>query len=74
MFNRRFKQQLSLQDPLSAWAREVREQADKLRPGPERDMLLTKARQADTASHLNASHLNDWANSPGLQRPKLTLG
>jgi hypothetical protein len=62
---RRFKQYLTLQDRLSAWAETVRERAEKLRPGSERDMLLRKARQADTASHLQ-----DWANSPGLQSPK----
>jgi len=32
---RRLKHQLSLQDRLSAWANEVREQANQLRPGPE---------------------------------------
>jgi hypothetical protein len=31
----------------------------------ERDDVLRKARQADTAAHLD-----DWANSPGLQAPK----
>lgn len=60
----RFKQQATLQDRLAAWADEVREQAAKLRAGPERDALMTKARQADIASHLD-----DWANSPGLQPP-----
>jgi hypothetical protein len=62
---RRFKQQCALQDRLSAWANEVREQADQLRPGPERDMLLVKAQQADTASNLN-----EWVSSPGLQPPR----
>jgi hypothetical protein len=62
---RRFKQQLSLQDRLSAFAKGVREEAEVLPPGPEREALLKKARQADTASHLQ-----DWANSPGLQPPK----
>jgi len=62
---RRFKQQLSLQDRLAMWAKDLREQAAALPPGPERDELLKKARQADTASHLE-----DWANSPGLQSPK----
>jgi hypothetical protein len=62
---RRFKQLLTLEDRLSAWAKSVREQAQKLPPGAEREALLKKARQADTASHLN-----DWANSPGLQSPK----
>ena len=61
---RRFHQTKSLQDRLAAWAEEVREQAAKLPAGPERDALLKKLRQADTASHLE-----DWANSPGLQPP-----
>jgi hypothetical protein len=62
---RRFKQQLTLQDRLSAWVKQVQEQALRLPPGPERDTLLKKARQAEMASHLN-----DWAKSPGLQPPK----
>ncbi|MBH5401969.1 hypothetical protein HZZ13_29870 [Bradyrhizobium sp. CNPSo 4010] len=62
---RRFKQQLTLQDRLSASAKQVREQASKLPPGVERDALLRKARQADVANHLN-----DWVKSPGLQPPK----
>jgi hypothetical protein len=61
---RRFHQTKSLQDRLAAWAEEVREQAAKLPAGPERDALLKKLRQADTAAHLE-----DWANSPGLQPP-----
>jgi hypothetical protein len=61
---RRFKQTAPLQDRLTAWAKEVREQADQLPPGPERDGLLKKASQAETASHLD-----DWANSTGLQLP-----
>ena len=62
---RRFKQQVTLQDRLAAWSKKVEEQAAKLPPGPERDALIKKARQADIASHLN-----DWARSPGLQPPK----
>jgi len=62
---RRFKQVLSLRDRLAAWAKEVRQQADALPPGPERDALLKRLSQADVASHLDA-----WANSPGLQPPK----
>jgi hypothetical protein len=56
---------ISFHDRLTTWANQVRERADSLRPGPERDALLKKASQADTASHLD-----DWANSPGLQPPK----
>lgn len=62
---RRFKQQLTLQDRLSAWAKQLQEQAATLKPGPERDAFVKKARQADVAGHLD-----DWARSPGLQPPK----
>ncbi len=61
---RRFKQQITLQDRLAAWSTSVLEQAAKLPPGPEKDALIKKARQADVASHLD-----DWAHSPGLQSP-----
>ncbi len=62
---RRFKQQLTLQDRLTAWVTQLQEQASKLPPGPERDGLLRRARQADVASHLH-----DWVKSSGLQPPK----
>ena len=62
---RYFKQQTTLQDRVIEWAKEVRDQAAALPPGPNRDMLLKKMRQAETALHLE-----DWANSPGLQPPK----
>jgi hypothetical protein len=62
---RRFKQTNSLQDRLQAFADDVREEASNLPPGPQKDELLKKVRQADTASHLDA-----WASSPGLQPPK----
>jgi hypothetical protein len=65
MQRRRFKQTTSLKDRLASFAEEIRKKASELRPGPERDALLKRARQADTASHIN-----DWANSPGLQPPK----
>jgi hypothetical protein len=62
---RRFKQILSLRDRLAAWAKEVREQAASLPPGPEREALLKRASQADVASRLD-----EWSSSPGLQAPK----
>jgi hypothetical protein len=65
MLRRRLKQNISLRDRLAAWAKQVREQANSLPPGPERDALLKKAQQADTASRLE-----DWANSSGLQPPR----
>jgi len=61
---RRFKQQLTLQDRLVSWAKQILEQAKRLPPGPEREALLKKARQADVAAHLD-----DWAHSPGLRPP-----
>ena len=64
MKRRRFKQSTPLKDRLAAWAEDVREQAEQLPPGPERDALLKKLSQAETASHLD-----DWAASPGLQPP-----
>ena len=62
---RRFKQTSSLKDRLLSFAREVSDKAAELRPGPERDALLRKARQADVAANID-----EWANSPGLQPPK----
>ncbi|MGY8706163.1 hypothetical protein RAD16_10540 [Bradyrhizobium sp. 18BD] len=62
---RRFKQQLTLEDRLAAWAKSVQEEAAKLPPGPERDAMIKKARQAETASRVN-----EWAHSSGLQPPK----
>jgi hypothetical protein len=62
--HRRSKQTISLKDRLTAFANEAREKALLLPPGIEKDDLLRKARQADTASHLD-----DWANSLELQPP-----
>jgi hypothetical protein len=65
MQRRRIKQTTSLKDRLASFAEELKAKASELRPGPERDDLLKRARQADTASHID-----EWANSPGLQPPK----
>jgi hypothetical protein len=62
---RRLKQVTTLQDRIVKWAKEVRAQAAQLPPGRDRDELLKKVRQAETAMHLD-----DWANSPGLQPPR----
>jgi hypothetical protein len=62
---RRFKSTDPLSVRLATFAQDARAEAAKLSPGIERDELLRKARQADTASHLD-----EWANSPGLQPPK----
>lgn len=62
---RRFKQTRSLEDRLASFSKKARETAKLLPPGTTKDELLRKARQADTAAHLN-----EWINSPGLQAPK----
>ena len=62
---RRFKQTVSLQDRISSFSETALKVAALLPPGAERDVLLRKARQADTAANLT-----DWVNSPGLQPPK----
>jgi hypothetical protein len=65
MLKRRlFRQAASLQDRLLAFAREVREKASRLQPGPEKDALLRKARRADTAAQIDG-----WANSRELRPP-----
>jgi hypothetical protein len=61
---RRLKQTESIQDRLRGFADDVRMRAETLPPGKERDDLMQKARQADTASNLQ-----EWANSPGLLPP-----
>jgi hypothetical protein len=62
---RRFKQTIPLEERLRVQAMADRERAQTLPPGRERDELLSRARRADTASHLSA-----WLTSPGLQPPK----
>jgi hypothetical protein len=37
----------------------------RLKPGPQRDGLLRKLGQLETASHIN-----QWLSSPGLQPPE----
>nr|WP_249158643.1 hypothetical protein [Bradyrhizobium jicamae] len=50
---RRFKQIKSLEDRLAEEAIRLRERAKQLPPGPQRQALLDKARQAQTGSHLS---------------------
>jgi hypothetical protein len=64
MQRRRFKNVLSFPDRLANEANRLREEAEALPHGPERDALLKRARQADTASHMD-----EWLSSPGLRPP-----
>ena len=61
---RRFKHSQSLEERLADEARRLREAAKSLSPGPERERLLRKARQDETALHMT-----QWLSSPGLRPP-----
>jgi hypothetical protein len=61
----RFNQIQSLEKRLAEEAKHLREQAKSLRPGAERDSVIRKARQAETASHMNQR-----LTSPGLRPPE----
>jgi hypothetical protein len=50
---------------LAEEAHRVKERAETLPQGKERELLARKARQLETASRIN-----DWVLSPGLQPPK----
>lgn len=65
MQRRHIKQIDTLEERLATEAKQLREEARTLRPGIERERAIRKARQLDTASHIN-----EWLESPGLQPPK----
>jgi hypothetical protein len=66
MRNRRIEKKLSFEQRLAEEAQRFREAAEKERPGTmARELLLRRARQAETASHIN-----EWLNSPGLASPR----
>ena len=60
----RFKQVQSLEERLAEEAKRLREEAELLPHGNQRDEVETKARQAETGSHMS-----EWLRSPGLQPP-----
>jgi hypothetical protein len=61
--HRRFNSH-SFEDQIAAEKSRLEAQAAGLSPGPERDVLLKRIRQLETASHMN-----EWLTSPGLQPP-----
>jgi hypothetical protein len=65
MQRRRFKNVQTFPDRLDQEVKRLREEAEKLPHGGERDQLLRKARQTETALHVN-----DWLSSPGLRTPE----
>jgi hypothetical protein len=64
MQRRRFKQTQSLEVRLAEEANRLREEAKLLPPSAQRNEVIRKARQAETASHVN-----EWLTSPGLRPP-----
>jgi hypothetical protein len=46
-------------------AQRLEEQAQRMAPGKDREMILRKLRQTKTAAHIN-----EWLSSPGLVPPK----
>jgi hypothetical protein len=65
MQRRRFKNTLTFPDRLAKEAERFRQEAETKPPGQDRDNLLRKARQAETAAHIS-----EWLSSPGLQSPR----
>jgi hypothetical protein len=65
MQRRRFKNTLTFPDRLAKEAERFRKEAETMPPGQEPESLLRKARQAETAAHID-----QWIASPGLRPPE----
>jgi hypothetical protein len=55
----------TFEENIAAERAKLEAQIAQLKPGPQRDGLLKKIRQLDTASHMN-----EWLTSPGLRPPE----
>jgi hypothetical protein len=64
MKRRPFEQTQTFKEQLAEEAARFRKAAEEATPGTARELLLKRARQAETASHLG-----DWLSSPGLKAP-----
>ncbi|WP_441253844.1 hypothetical protein [Bradyrhizobium sp. 613_E4_N2_2] len=60
----RTKHTKTFEERLAEEAARFKEAAAQLPPGTQRELYLKRARQAETASHIN-----EWLTSPGLQPP-----
>ena len=65
MRQRRRSSPHSFEQQLVAEKARLRAQLQNAPQGPERDVLVKKIRQIETASHIN-----EWLSSPGLQPPR----
>ena len=59
------RKKLSIEEKWPEQAEAFRCEAEQLPYGKEREELLHKARQLETASHVN-----EWLSSPGLAPPR----
>ena len=64
MQTRHFKQTIPLELRLEEHAKRLREEAGNTPSEAERENLIRRARQAETASHIN-----QWVSSKGLLPP-----
>lgn len=64
MKHRRRSAPHTFEDQIEAEKSRLEAQAASLLPGPQKDELLKKIRQLETAAHMN-----EWLSSPGLQAP-----
>jgi hypothetical protein len=64
MQRRHFKQTAPLELRLEEQAKRLRQEAKGTPPGVEREKLIRRARQAETASHMS-----QWISSKGLEPP-----
>jgi hypothetical protein len=55
----------TFEENIAAEKAKLEAQIAQLKPGPQRDGLLKKIRQLDTASHMN-----EWLTSQGLRPPE----
>ena len=64
MERRRFQHTTPLEQRLTEEAQRLRKEARGTPPGIERERLVRRARQAETAVHIQ-----EWLKSPGLRAP-----
>jgi hypothetical protein len=64
MMRCRFKRTQSLKQRLVEQVKRLRDEARLKGPGVEREMLLRRARQTETAAHID-----EWLSSAGLKPP-----
>ena len=55
----------TFEENIAAEKAKLEAQVAQLKPGPQKDALLRKIRQLDTAAHMS-----EWLSSPELQPPE----